>query len=77
MLNENEVKHELRVKDIQKNFNEEIQRLIISKEEEAKYSQSEKELLEARIEELEAEVSVMKDELSHGGNKFEDLQKNH
>ena len=42
MLNDNEVKHEHRVKDIQKSFNEEMQRLAISKEEEAKYAQSEK-----------------------------------
>lgn len=52
MLNENEVKHEQRLKDIQKGFNEEIQKIIISKEEEAKYAQSEKELLEGRINEL-------------------------
>ena len=32
-----------------------MQRLATAKEEEAKYAQSEKELLEARIDELEAE----------------------
>lgn len=40
MLNENEIKHEQRIKDIQKSFNEEMQRLISAKEEEAKYAQS-------------------------------------
>ncbi len=33
MLNENEVKNEQRLKDIQRNFNEEIQKIIYSKEE--------------------------------------------
>jgi hypothetical protein len=33
------------LKDIQKGFNEEIQKQILAKEEEAKYSQSEKELM--------------------------------
>ena len=42
MLNENETKHEQRVKDIQKSFSEEMQRLAFAKEEEAKYAQSEK-----------------------------------
>lgn len=53
MLNENEAKHEQRLKDIQRTFNEEIQKIIFSKEEEAKFAQSEKELLEGRISELE------------------------
>lgn len=53
MLNENEVKNEQRLKDIQRNFNEEMQKVIYSKEEEAKFAQSEKELLEGRIAELE------------------------
>jgi hypothetical protein len=53
MLNENEAKHEQRLKDIQRTFNEEMQKIIYSKEEEAKFAQSEKELLEGRISELE------------------------
>jgi hypothetical protein len=40
MLSENEVKHEQRIKDIQRSFNEEMQKIIFSKEEEAKYAQS-------------------------------------
>lgn len=63
MLNENEAKHEQRIKDIQKGFNEEMQKIIASKEEEAKYAQSEKELLEERIEELEAELTQLKEKL--------------
>ena len=31
MLNENETKHEQRLKDIQKNFNEEMQKVIYAK----------------------------------------------
>jgi len=42
MLNDNEAKHEQRVRDIQRSFSEEMQRLAITKEEEAKYSQSER-----------------------------------
>jgi hypothetical protein len=53
MLNENEIKHEQRLKDLQRTFNEEMQKIIYSKEEEAKFAQSEKELLEGRIAELE------------------------
>ncbi len=52
-LGENEVKHEQRIKEIQTCFNVEMQRLIECKEEEAKYAQSEKELLEGRMQELE------------------------
>lgn len=40
MLGENEIKHEQRLKDIQRSFSEEIQKIILSKEEEAKYAQS-------------------------------------
>ena len=53
MYNESEIKHETRLKEIQKRFCTEISMLISQKEEEAKYSQSEKELLEERIAELE------------------------
>ena len=53
MYNESEIKHEARLKEIQKRFCTEISMLISQKEEEAKYSQSEKELLEERIAELE------------------------
>jgi hypothetical protein len=49
MLHDNEVKNEQRLKDTQRNFNEEMQKVIYSKEEEAKFAQSEKELLEGRI----------------------------
>lgn len=52
MLADNDAKHEKRIQDVQESFNEEMQKLIVVKEEEAKYAQSEKEMLEGRIEEL-------------------------
>lgn len=70
MLNENEIKQEQRIREIQKTFNEEMQRFILSKEEEAKFTQSEKELLENRIAELEQEVASLRDKLDHGGSNF-------
>ena len=54
-----------------------MQKIIISKQEEAKYAQSEKELLEGRISELENEVAELKQQLEHGGNTFDELSKNH
>lgn len=71
MLGENEIKHEQRLKDIQRSFSEEIQKIILSKEEEAKYAQSEKELLEGRISELENEVSELREQLEHGSGNFD------
>ena len=49
MVHEMEEKHEIRIKEIQKKFSIEIRRLIEEKEQEAKFAQSEKELLENRI----------------------------
>ena len=54
-----------------------MQKLAISKEEEAKYAQSEKEMLEGRIEELEAEIFQLKNRLNHGGSTFDDLTRKH
>ena len=34
-------------------------------------------MLEARIEELEAEVFQLKDKLDHGGNNFDELTREH
>ena len=53
MYHESEDKHESRLKEIQKRFSNEISMLIKQKEEEAKYAQAEKEMLEDRISELE------------------------
>ena len=49
MVHEMELKHETRIKEVQKKFSIEIRKLIDEKEQEAKYAQSEKELLENRI----------------------------
>lgn len=48
--------------------------LLEEKEEEAKYAQSEKEILENRIEELEGIVNSLKEQLDHHGNEYEDLK---
>ncbi len=55
-----EIKNDERMKDIQKKFKEEVHRLIIDKEEEAKYFQSEKEILEEAIEQLQNEAEGLK-----------------
>lgn len=52
ILAEMEVKNDERIKDIQKKFKEEMQKIILDKEEEAKYFQSEKEILEETITDL-------------------------
>lgn len=49
IISQMEIKNDERMKDIQKKFKEEVHRLIIDKEEEAKYFQSEKEILEEAI----------------------------
>ena len=49
-----ESKSDERLKESQKKWTEEIQKYIRDKEEEARYFQSERELLEERIEALEA-----------------------
>lgn len=68
LLAECEAKNEIRIREIQNSFKEEMRILIEEKEEEAKYSQSEKEILEGRIEELEAELAALRDQLHHHGN---------
>lgn len=54
-----------------------MQKIIVSKEEEAKYAQSEKELLEQRIQDLQDKVADLSDKLNHGGNRLDDLQRQH
>lgn len=49
IIAEMETKNEERLKESQKKWNQEIQAFIKDKEEEARYFQSEKELLEERI----------------------------
>lgn len=61
ILAEMEVKNDERIKDIQKKFKEEMQKVIMDKEEEAKYFQSEKEILEETITDLESQISDLKD----------------
>ncbi len=53
LLLESEMKNEARIRDIQSGFKIQIKRLLEEKEQDAKYAQSEKELLENRIAELE------------------------
>ena len=77
MLHEMEVKHEARIKEIQKKFSTEIHRLIQEKEDEAKYAQSEKELLEKRIFELEQIIDDLRDKLAHTTGNLEDLTNEH
>ena len=52
LLLESEMKNESRLRDIQNGFKIQIKRLLDEKEQDAKYAQSEKELLENRIAEL-------------------------
>ena len=81
MINEMESTHEKRIRALQACFSEEMQKIILIKEEEAKYVQSEKELLENRIYELEEVIAGLKEELqSHlsthdnAGKVIEQLQ---
>ena len=45
LLQESEIKNGARIKEIQMNFKAEIKQILEEKEEEAKYAQSEKEIL--------------------------------
>jgi len=49
IVSEMEVKNEERSKEMQRRLSEEMQKLIATKEEEAKYFQSEREFLEQKI----------------------------
>lgn len=60
-----EAKNEERIRIMQIRFNEEIQRYIKDKEEEAKYIQSEKECLEKHILDLEGQITKLKEELQY------------
>ena len=68
LLQESEIKNESRIKEIQSNFKLEIKKILEEKEEEAKFAQSEQEILEARIEELEGIINNLKEQLDHHGN---------
>lgn len=74
LLQESQIKNEARIREIQSSFKAEIKVLLEEKEEEAKYAQSEKEILENRIEELEGIVNSLKEQLDHHGNEYEDLK---
>lgn len=63
MLGEMEKASEKRVRALQAHFSEEVHKMILAKEEEARYVQSEKELLENRIYELEEHIAALKGEL--------------
>lgn len=70
ILAEAEAAHEKTLLALQAAFSEEMQRLILLKEQEAKFVQSEKELLENRILELEQVIATLKSELeSEAGNR--------
>lgn len=63
IIAEMEAKNEERIRIMQLKFNEEIQRYIKDKEEEAKFIQSEKEILEKHILDLEGQIAKLKEEL--------------
>lgn len=63
IIAEMEAKNEERIRIMQVKFNEEIQRYIKDKEEEAKFIQSEKEILEKHILDLEGQIAKLKEEL--------------
>jgi hypothetical protein len=75
LLQECENKSEARIKEIQGNFKTEIKKLITEKEEEAKYAQSEKEMLENRIEEMEAFLAELQDRHTQHLKVHDDLVK--
>ena len=64
MMGELEEQMQQRVKDLQDIFNDEIKKIIQDKEEEAKYVQSEKQMLENRIFQVENIVSDLKEEIA-------------
>lgn len=63
IIAEMEAKNDERIRIMQIKFNEEIQRYIMDKEEEAKFIQSEKEILEKHILDLEGQIAKLKEEL--------------
>lgn len=75
MINEMETTHEKRIRALQAYFSEEMQKIILIKEEEAKYVQSEKELLENRIYELEEVIAGLKEELQTQMNTHDNAGK--
>lgn len=74
LLAECETKNEIRIREIQSSFKLEIKRLLDEKEEDAKYAQSQKELLENRIEELEAILAQLKDKYDYQGKEYDNLK---
>lgn len=69
-----EGKTEERIKQTQIKFKEEITRYIKDKEEEAKYFQSEKEIFEKHIIDLEAQIAKLKDEVIYLNRNKSDTQ---
>lgn len=67
LLLESEMKNEARIRDIQNGFKIQIKRLLDEKEQDAKYAQSQKELLENRIAELEQILNDLKEKYDHQG----------
>jgi hypothetical protein len=77
MLHDSELNHEARLKEIQKRFNSEMSVLIQQKEEEAKYSQAEKEILEGKIAELEAQLKQAEQKEGELSEDYNYLKKEH
>lgn len=74
IIAEMEAKNEERIRIMQVKFNEEIQRYIKDKEEEAKFIQSEKEILEKHILDLEAQIAKLKEELMYLNRNKSEVQ---
>lgn len=74
LLAECETKNELRIREIQSSFKLEIKRLLDEKQEDAKYAQSQKELLENRIEELESILAELRDRYDNQGKDYDNLK---
>ncbi len=76
MIGEMEGTHEKRIRNLQGIFNDQINKIIQAKEEEAKYVQSEKELLENRIYQLEEVIAGLKAEVTDLINANDASEKN-
>lgn len=61
------MKNQARIKEIQNGFKNEIRILLDEKQQDAKYAQSEKQLLENKIAELEQILHDLKDKYDHQG----------
>lgn len=74
LLLESEMKNQARLRDIQNGFKIEIKKLLDEKEQDAKYAQSEKELLENRIAEIEEVLEDLKNKYDHQGKEYDNLR---